>query len=100
MVDLIELKPEIERVCRSLPIRRLGFFGSVVTSNFGPNSDVDVLVVFDSGEHIDLFEKYFELKEQLERIFGREVDLVVDRPFKNPVFGRAVEQTRTVIYER
>ena len=83
-----------------MPVKRLGLFGSAVTSNFLPESDVDVLVVFDSDESIDFFDKYFELKEQLEKVFKRQVDLVVDKQFKNPVFRDSVEKTRTVIYER
>lgn len=100
MIDMIKLKPEIERVCRSLPVKRLGFFGSALTRNFAPNSDVDVLVTFELDENIDLFDKYFELKEQLEEIFEREVDLVMDKPFRNPVFRESVEKTKSLIYER
>ena len=86
MIDLAKLKPEIERICRLLPVKRLGLYGSALTPSFSPGSAVVVLVGFDSDESVDLFEKYFELKEQLEKIFGREVDLVVDKPFRNPVF--------------
>ena len=100
MIDLIKLKPEIERVCRLLPVKRLGLFGSVLNQDFSASSDVDVLVAFDSNENIDFFDKYFELKEKLEKIFGREVDLVVDKPFRNPVFRESVEKTRTIVYER
>jgi uncharacterized protein len=83
-----------------MPVKRLGVFGSVLTTDFKPESDVDVLVVFDADSKTDLFNKYFELKERLEKLFEREVDLVVDRPFKNPIFKDSVEKTRTVIYER
>jgi len=57
-------------------------------------------VIFDSGEDVDLFDKYFELKEQLGKIFKRDVDLVIDKEFKNPVFRESVDRTRPVIYER
>jgi len=100
VIDIEKIKPEIERVCRRLPVKRLGLFGSALSRNFSQSSDVDVLVVFDSGEDIDLFDKYFELKEQLEEIFRREVDLVVDKEFKNPVLRESIDRTRTVIYER
>jgi hypothetical protein len=83
-----------------LPVKRLGLFGSVVGGGFSDESDVDVLVVFESGEDVDLFEKYFGLKEQLEDIFRREVDLVVDREFRNPVLRESIDRTRMVIYER
>jgi len=100
MIDIEKIKAEIERVCRRLPVKRLGLFGSALSQNFSQDSDVDVLVIFDSGENIDLFDKYFELKEQLEEVFKREVDLVVDRKFRNSVLRESVDRTRTVIYER
>ena len=99
MIDIERIKPEIERVCRRLPVKRLGLFGSALRQNFSQSSDVDVLVIFDSGENIDLFDKYFELKEQLEDVFKRQVDLVVDKKFKNPVLRESIDRTRIVIYE-
>jgi len=83
-----------------LPVKRLGLFGSVLSQNFSRSSDIDVLVIFDTSENIDLFNKYFELKEQLEEVFERDIDLVVDKKFKNPIFRESVDRTRTVIYER
>jgi len=100
MIDIEKFKPEIERVCRSMPVKRLGLFGSALSQNFSQGSDIDVLVIFDSDENIDVFDKYFELKEQLEEIFKRDVDLVVDRKFKNPVLRESIDRTRTIIYER
>jgi predicted nucleotidyltransferase len=100
MIDMEKIKPEIERICRRLPVKRLGLFGSALNQNFSQGSDVDVLVIFDSDENVDLFDKYFELKEQLEEIFERDVDLVIDRKFKNPVLRKTIDATRTVIYER
>jgi uncharacterized protein len=100
MIDVSRLKDQIDRVCQELPIRRLGLFGSAMTEDFDSASDVDVLVVFEDESKEDLFERYFELKERLEKIFGREVGLVVDGHFRNPVFRDSVERTRTVIYER
>jgi predicted nucleotidyltransferase len=58
------------------------------------------LVIFDSGENVDLFDNYFELKEQLEVVFKRQVDLVVDKKFKNPILRESIDRTRIVIYER
>jgi predicted nucleotidyltransferase len=100
MIDIEKIKPDIERVCRSLPVKRLGLVGSALNKNFSQDSDVDVLVIFDSSGNIDLFDKYFELKEQLEKIFKRAVDLIVDKKFKNPVFRETIDRTRTIIYER
>lgn len=100
MININEIKHEIKDICRALPVKRLGLFGSALTNDLTPESDVDVLVVFDSDEKIDLFDKYFELKEELTKIFNREIDLVVDKPFRNPIFRESVERTKTIIYER
>lgn len=100
MINTLEFKAEIEQVCRTLPVKRLGIFGSALTQDFTPDSDIDVLVVFDSDENVDLFEKYFDLKEQLTKIFNRNIDLVIDKQFRNPIFRESVEKTRTIIYER
>ncbi|MEZ4526921.1 MAG: nucleotidyltransferase domain-containing protein [Desulfobacterales bacterium] len=100
MIDFAKYRKDIENICRKLPVKRLGVFGSALTPDFSQNSDIDVLAVFDSDRDTDLFSGYFDLKEQLEKIFRREVDLVVDKAFRNPVFRESVEKTRTVIYER
>lgn len=100
MINLERLKPDIEHICQSLPVKRLGLFGSALNQGFSKSSDVDVLVVFDSDEDIDFFDKYFELKEKLEKLFEREVDLVVDKSFRNPIFRESIEKTRTIVYER
>jgi uncharacterized protein len=100
MIDLAKIRPDIENLCGKMPIKRLDLFGSALTERYSTYSDVDVLVIFDSDESIDYFTKYFELKEHLEQIFNRQVDLVVDKPFKNPVFRESIEKTRTIIYER
>jgi len=100
MINIEKVKPEIEQLCRRLPVRRLGLFGSAVSRDFSSASDVDVLVVFDSGENIDLFDTYFVLKEQLEGIFERDVDLLVDKKFKNLVLRESIDRTRVVVYER
>ena len=100
MVDIEKIKPEIERICQRLLVKRLGLFGSALSDNFSQSSDVDVLVIFDSDEIIDLFDKYFELKEKLQDVFKRKVDLVVDKKFKNPVLRESIDRTRIVVYER
>jgi predicted nucleotidyltransferase len=59
--------------CRRHHIRRLSLFGSVLRSDFGPDSDVDVLVEFEPGHVPGL--ALFSMEEELSRILGRKVDL-------------------------
>lgn len=76
----------IRRACEEFGVKRLRLFGSVLTEFFDPEtSDVDFLVDFQPGRE-DLFDDYFDLKLELERIVGREIDLVMERSVKNPFF--------------
>jgi predicted nucleotidyltransferase len=100
MTRLIEEKrSELERVCRRHNVKRIDLFGSATGSGFdSEHSDLDFLVAFHdlkTGEHADA---YFGLLEDLEALFQRPVDLVVDIPFRNPYFRQAVESTRTLVY--
>ena len=100
MINLEQYYNEIKQICDSLPVKRLGLFGSVLNKKFAPESDIDVLVLFDEKQEMDLFNNYFELKEKLEEVFHRQVDLVIDKDFKNPFFKKSIEQSREIIYER
>ncbi len=65
----------LAEICRRYRVRRLRFFGSVLRDDFGPSSDVDVLVDFEEGADIGL--EFFDLQEELSQLLGgREVDLV------------------------
>jgi len=66
---------EIEAFCRRHHIRRLSLFGSVLREDFGPDSDVDVLVDFDGGVDLGLLE-IVSIERELSTILGRKVDLV------------------------
>lgn len=71
----IEIDEEsLARFCRRSGIRRLSFFGSVLGDDFGPKSDVDVLVEFAPDAGIGLFE-FVDLQRELSELLGREVDL-------------------------
>ena len=77
----------IGRACRAHDVRRLRLFGSAASDRFRPeHSDVDILVDFTPGTP-DPFDAYFGLKEDLERILGRKVDLVMAEAMRNPHFA-------------
>lgn len=68
-------KDRIAEFCRRNRIRKLALFGSVLRSDFRPDSDVDVLVEFQPGKSVGFFELY-DLEEELSRTFGgRKIDL-------------------------
>ena len=97
MLDIEKYIPEIAELCRRLGISRLDVFGSATSDCFHAESDVDVLVQFERDGD-GLFNRYFDLKEGLERIFGRPVDVVVEESLKNPYFRASVERSRRTVY--
>lgn len=62
-------------------VKRIGIFGSFVRGEERPDSDVDVLVVFQKEE--ETFDHYMDCKFYLEDLFDRKVDLVIEDTIKN-----------------
>ena len=90
-------KAQIAQFCRRNHIRRLSLFGSVLRNDFGPDSDVDVLVVFQDNAKWNLFD-HMNAEEELKHIFGREVDLVERKTIRNPFRRHHVLNNHEVIY--
>ena len=79
----------------------LALFGSVVRDDFGPDSDIDVLVSLDRAARHTLLDLH-EMEEELQALFGRKVDLVSRRGIensRNPVRRNSILQSAQVIYE-
>jgi uncharacterized protein len=96
VINLLELQKEIEKICKELSLRRLDLIGSATRGDFDERSDVDVLVTFAGDEY--LFDRYFELKQRLEKLFNRKVDVIEERAIKNPYFKKSIERDRVKIY--
>lgn len=79
-------------------IREFGLFGSVLRDDFNQNSDIDVLVSFDKGLGISLFD-IAQMKIELELIFKRPVDILEKEALRNPYRKRQILETFQVIYE-
>jgi predicted nucleotidyltransferase len=65
---------QLAHFCRHNRIRRLSFFGSVLREDFGPDSDVDVLVEFEPGAKVGLI-RIAALESELSQVAGRKVDM-------------------------
>jgi predicted nucleotidyltransferase len=80
-------KEKLRDFCRKWKITEFSFFGSVVRDDFGPESDVDVLVTFEEDAPWTLF-SMVHMEDELVEIFGREVDLLTRRSIErslNPI---------------
>lgn len=92
-------RDEIASLCVQARVRRLDAFGSVVRADFSPErSDVDFLVQFHQLPPSELADAYFSLKEGLEELLGRPVDLLTERSLRNPWLRQRVEAERVHVY--
>lgn len=100
MLQIIENnRAELERLCRRFHVRRLDLFGSAASGGFEPKtSDLDFLVEFEPGAPQKALDAYLDLKEALERLFSRQVDLVVDTAVVNPYLRASIERSRMALY--
>lgn len=88
----------LKNICYLHNVEKIYLFGSAVTSNFTATSDVDFLVKFKTMELSEYFQNYLNLKEKLEKLFGRNVDLLEVQTLKNPILKSAVNKSKKLIY--
>ena len=88
---------QIEAFCDKWGIAQFSLFGSVLRDDFGPDSDVDVLVKGSEQARWSLFD-LVDMKQELEAIFGRKVDLIEPDGIRNPFRRYEIATSRKVIY--
>lgn len=88
---------QLSELCRKWKVRELSFFGSILREDFSPTSDVDVLVSFDPTAPWSLWD-LMEMKEELEALFGRSVDMVEKEALRNPWRKRRILSSYEVVY--
>jgi uncharacterized protein len=100
MIDKIEShRQELQALCRRFHVLRLDVFGSAARGDFNPkHSDFDFIVEFDRSAPQHPFDAYFGLKEELEALLGRRVDLVELGAVRNPYLRASIEQSRENVY--
>ncbi len=90
-------KDRIAEFCRKWRVKELAIFGSALREDFRPDSDVDVLVVFQDDARWSLFD-LVRAEEELGQIFRRKVDLVENKAIRNPFRRRHILTNRHVVH--
>jgi predicted nucleotidyltransferase len=90
-------KEKIEGFCLRWKIDEFSLFGSVLRDDFDLDSDVDILISLSKEADLDLYD-WIAMIEELEEIFGREVDLVEKSTLRNPFRRNAILTNREIIY--
>lgn len=98
-MNLIELNiDKIKALCVKHKVNKLFVFGSVLKDSFANESDIDLVVDFDALELSDYADNYFDLKDQLESLFNRPVDLLEEKGIRNPFLRKQIDTEKHLIY--
>ena len=93
-------QPQITAFCQRWHIRELALFGSVLREDFGPESDLDILVTFELDVEWGLLD-HVRMEQELESLLGRPIDLfsrqAVERNH-NWILRQEILDTAEVIY--
>lgn len=100
MHPIVESKrAEVTELCRRRGVRRLELFGSAARDDFDvARSDLDFLVEFEEARGGSALDSWFGLKDELESIFARPVDLVAFDAVVNPYVRSSIRKSRQLVY--
>ncbi len=96
-IDIEAFRPEITDFCRRWKVDEFSVFGSAIRNDFDADSDVDVLVTLSPQAQWSLYE-WVDMREELQKIFARPVDLVSTKGLRNPFRRKSILGSRRVIY--
>ena len=82
--------------CGKWRVRELSVFGSVLRDDFGPDSDLDVLVSFEAGDDWSLLD-LVTMQRESAALAGRDVDLVEQEALRNPYRRAAILRSKQVL---
>ena len=90
---------QLRQLCEKHRVARLDLFGSATGDDFDPErSDFDFLVEFQPMSYEEHADAFFGLFEDLQRLLGREVDLLEPGPIRNPYLRSSIEKSRKALY--
>lgn len=92
-----DLRDIISNYFASQPVTKAWIFGSYSRGEATPQSDIDIMVTLDPKEHVGL--KFFQMREDLKTLLGREIDLVTESSIL-PFAKESAEHDRKLVYER
>jgi uncharacterized protein len=88
---------EIARIARKYYVTKIEVFGSVVRSDFNPDSDIDLLITFNETSDLSLFD-LMDLESEFSHLFKRAVDIVEPSAIRNPIRRKDIFASSELIY--
>lgn len=88
----------IKELCKQYKVKTLSAFGSVTRNDFDNESDIDFVVDFNENDPFEYTNLYYQLKDNLEKLLKRQIDLIEYRAIKNKYFRKELDETKVLIY--
>jgi uncharacterized protein len=94
-----ERTADVANLCRRYGLARSDVFGSAARDDFDPSkSDIDFVVQFHERAKQDMYENFYGLREGLEALFGRPIDLLTTEQIKNPYLAASIDEDKWTVY--
>jgi uncharacterized protein len=100
MIDLLPAgvsEEALTALCRRWKVQRLWVFGSAARGELRPDSDIDLMVEFEPGARVSLWD-FVDLQQELAGFVGRDVDLVQEGTIRNPFRKASIERDLQLLY--
>jgi len=91
-------KNDLMQLCVKNKVKSLYVFGSVLTSRFNNDSDIDMIVDIDSVNPLEYADCYFNLKFALQDLLNRPVDLLENKAIRNNYLRQEIDNSKQLIY--
>jgi predicted nucleotidyltransferase len=89
---------QIRDACSLNQVKRLFAFGSVTRDDLNNQSDIDLVVEFNDTDPISYTDHYFNLKEKLQQLLKRPIDLLEEKAIRNPFLRIEIDKTKVLLY--
>ncbi len=89
---------DLIQICINHRVLKLELFGSAAKDSVDELSDLDFLILLEQRPPAQYADAYFSVKDALENLLHRRIDLIETKAIRNPYFLKAIEKERIVLY--
>ena len=93
-----DYKNALTQLCVKNKVKSLYVFGSVLTSRFNNDSDIDMIVDIESTNPLEYANYYFNLKFALQDLLNRPIDLLENKAVRNSYLRQEIDNSKQLIY--
>ncbi len=100
-MNIIESNLEkVIEICKTHFVERIFVFGSILSDKFSKKSDIDFLIKFQGVDLLEYFDNYLDLKNKLEILFDRNIDMVEEQTLRNPYLIASINRNKKLLWKK